>query len=224
MSSAAPIYSEIPINKQITNDLLKAYKDILVKHLDERILKEDKILSWMNNILIDAKEYFIKKYPNYDLFLYIYICPLNVYFYSNSYSISVKDIDWCDNIAFKTDNLYSCLYFFFYKHYELNYKIEEYENEIIQKEREILKKYLKEGKYGKECENYNKKINDEHSGFILKKENKLRCYFINEIYQNTTQDKYFFKYLSYGKDIYSKIIQTYDNNSLSCSHYVFFFK
>lgn len=224
MSSAAPIYSEIPINKQITNDLLKAYKDILVKHLDERILKEDKILSWMNNILIDAKEYFIKKYPNYDLFLYIYVCPLNVYFYSNSYSISIKDIDWCSNIVFKTDNLYSCLYFFFYKHYELNYKLEEYENEIIQKGREILKKYFKEGKYGKECENYIKKINEEHTNFILSKENKLRCYFINEIYQNTTQDKYFFKYLSYGKDIYSKIIQTYDNNSLSCSHYVFFFK
>jgi len=31
MSSAAPINSEIPINKQITNDLLKAYKDIKQK-------------------------------------------------------------------------------------------------------------------------------------------------------------------------------------------------
>ena len=50
MSSAPPINSEISINKQITNDLKKAFKDILEKYLDERILKEDKINSWMDNI------------------------------------------------------------------------------------------------------------------------------------------------------------------------------
>ena len=60
MSSAPPINSEISINKQITNDLKKAFKDILEKYLDERILKEDKINSWMDNILADTKEYFTK--------------------------------------------------------------------------------------------------------------------------------------------------------------------
>ena len=60
MSEAAPI--GLPINKQINEDLKKEYKIILEKHLKGRVLKEDKINSWMDNILIEAKEYFIKKY------------------------------------------------------------------------------------------------------------------------------------------------------------------
>ena len=51
---------ELPKEKQITNDLKEEYKTILEKHLDGRTLKEDKINSWMNNILSDAKEYFLK--------------------------------------------------------------------------------------------------------------------------------------------------------------------
>ena len=71
--SAAPICQNLPINKQITNDLKKEYKNILEKHLDGRIIREDKINTWMNNILIEAKTYFTSKYPDYDLFLYITI-------------------------------------------------------------------------------------------------------------------------------------------------------
>ena len=60
MSTAPPTASETPINKQITNDLKVAFKTILEKYLGGRTIKEDKIKSWMNNILTDAKEYFIK--------------------------------------------------------------------------------------------------------------------------------------------------------------------
>jgi hypothetical protein len=81
--SAAPICQNLPINKQITNDLKKEYKNILEKHLDGRIIKEDKINSWMNNILIEAKSYFTSKYPDYDLFLYIIVCPKNIFFGPN---------------------------------------------------------------------------------------------------------------------------------------------
>ena len=72
MSTAPPTASELPINKQITNDLKVAFKAILEKYLEGRTIKEDKIKSWMNDILTDAKEYFIKKYPKYDLFLDVY--------------------------------------------------------------------------------------------------------------------------------------------------------
>ena len=129
-NSAAPICQELPIKQQITNDLEKEYKNILEKHLDGRIITENKINSWMNNILIDAKNYFTSKYPDYDLFLYVFVCPRNVYFYSNFTSISLSSKDWCDSTAFKTNDLFSVIYYFFYKRLELTYELEESENEI----------------------------------------------------------------------------------------------
>ena len=222
--TAPPPSGELPKNKQITNDLKEEYKKILEKHLDGRILKEDKINSWMNNILSDAKEYFLKKYPDYNLFLHIYVCPKDVYFYSYSSSISLKASDWNDSIVFTTDNLYSCLYFFFYKECNLKYEIEDYENYIVQKGNGILKKYLQDRKYGIECKKYNEYINNEYSDLVLSKEKYLRCFFLGEIYENIEKNKYFYKYISIGKNIYSKIIHTYENDSLVCLFYSFFFK
>ena len=95
---------------------------------------------------------------------------------------------------------------------------------IIQKGSDILKKYLQDRNYGEECTNYNKYINEEYSDFILKKEKNLRSFFLSHIYQNPIQGKYYFKYLSHGKNIYSKFVQTYENDSLNCCHYLFFFK
>ena len=220
---AAPPSSELPKNKQMTNDLKEEYKNILEKHLDGRTIKEDKITSWMNNILEDAKEYFVKKYQDYDLFLYVYVCPRTVYFYSYTSSISVTNTDWSDSVTFITDSLYSCLYFFFYKHYELKYEIKE-ENEIAKKGNEILRKYLQERKYGKECDKYNQYINNEYSSFVINKVKNPRCYLLGEIYENLEGSKYYYNYLSHGKNIISKIIQTYDNDSLTCFFNIFFFK
>ena len=222
--SAAPICQNLPINKQITNDLKKEYKNILEKHLDGRIIKEDKINTWMNNILIEAKNYFTSKYPDYDLFLYITISPKNIYFWSKSYSISLPNIDWCDNAEFITNDLVSGLYFFFYKHYNLNYELEDFENEIIQSGNSILKKYLQDRKFGDECDNYGDNINEDLCNYILSKNNQLRCYFFNIIFKCPINNKYFFRYLSHGKQIYSKIIQTYKNDSLECCQFIFFFK
>ena len=217
--------STISIKDQINNDMLKVYKEILIKHLDERVLKEDKVYSWMNNILREAKEYFIKKYPDYDLFLYNYICPKNVYFRSNGTSISFKNTDYCNSVDFNTDYLHSVLYFFYYKHINLNYTLDECENEIIQKGNEILGKYLDGKKFNYvKLPNYNNSTNEEHIDFKIKKKNSLICFFLTEIYKNPIQNKYFFKYLSYGKEIYMKIFQTYVNDSLMPCHNVFFFK
>ena len=225
MSNAAPISSETPINVTITNDLKKVYKEILEKHLDGREFNENKILTWMNNILIDAKEYFIKKYNKYDLFLYVYTCPRNVYFHSNCYSISLKNIDWVDFVNFQTDKMFSSLYFFFYSHVDLKYSIDDIESEIIQNANEIIEKYLEGRNYNLvQKNNYSNNINVDETNFIINKENKCRCFFLNEIYQNPIKSKFYFKYLSYGKDIYSKIMQTYVNDSLKCYHYTFFFK
>ena len=222
MSKPAPL--AIPINKQINNDLEGEYKKLLEKHLFGRIIKDDKINSWMDNILADAKEYFIKKYPNYDLFLFVFICPRNLYFRSHNYSISVKDKDWSNIVSLQTDDLYGCIYFFYYQKYNFDYQIESYENEIIQKGGELLKKYLEDRKYSEELGNYLKYINEEYSDFILSKNKNLRCFFLSHIYQNPIPGKYYFKYLSHGKNIYSKFVQTYENDSFNCCHYLFFFK
>ena len=95
---------------------------------------------------------------------------------------------------------------------------------LIQKGSDISKKYLQDRNYGKECSNYSKYINQEYCDFILTKCDKLRCYFLNHIYQNPIQGKYYFKYLSHGKNIYAKFVQTYENDSLNCCLYLFFFK
>ena len=225
MSTAPPTASEIPINKQITNDLKVAFKAILEKYLGGRAIKEDKIKLWMNGILTDAKEYFIKKYPKYDLFLDVYVYPRNVFFYTKSTSICLPNIDLSDLVDFVDDNLYCVLYYFFYEHVELNYELENYENTLLQKESETLKKYLEDRKYGKECSKYNGYINDDLTSFILNEEkSSIRCFFLSEIYQNPIQSKYYYKYLSHGRQIYTKIIQAYNNDSLTCYHYLFFFK
>ena len=221
----APSKSESPINVIMTNDLKKAYKEILEKYMDDRDFNENKILNWINNILLDAKDYFIKKYPNYDLFLYCYACPKKVTFFSNSYSISVEKIDWCDWVQFSTDKIYSIIYFFFYKHYKLKYSIDEYENEIILKGNEFLEKYLEGRTYNYDkIKNFAGNINVDLTRFILTKEKYCRVFFLNEIYQNPIKGKFFFKYLNYGKNIYSKIILNYSNDSLKSYQYTFFFK
>ena len=137
------------------------------------------------------------------------------------------DSDCCDITEFKSDTLYSILYFLCYKKTNLSYSIEENEAEIIQKGNEILGKFLDERKYDYDkVQNYNKNINDEHIDFILKKakEKNCRCFFVSEIYQKPIQNKYFFKYISHGKSICSKIFQTYVNDSLISCHTLFFFK
>ena len=158
LESAIPI-SNTTIIDQIESDLKEYYKKILIKHLDDRVIKEDKIKSWMNNILIEAQEYFIKKYPNYDLFLNIYVCPLNISFYADSTSISIKKTDFDFYIYLKTDYLFNILYFF-YKYYNLTYDQDEYD-EIIQKGNEIIEKYLEGKKFiYKKLSNYNNGINN----------------------------------------------------------------
>ena len=107
----------------------------------------------------------------------------------------------------------------------MNYFLDEYEDEIILKGNEIIEKYLDGRKYNYDkLTNYNDGINSEHINFILSKKIYLICFCLNIIYPNPLKSKYYFKYLSYGKEIYSKIFQTYTNDSLKCNHYIFFFK
>ena len=209
----------------IKSDLTEKYKEILKIHLEGRTFKEEKVKSWLNNILIDVKDYFVKKYPNYDLFLFAHIIPNSLYYRSNSNGVFLNDSDAHNFVDYYNEFFYCILRFVFYKHYDLNYSIENYEDEIIQKINEILKKYLEDRKFIKEnAEKNNLNINSEIVDFILEKEKYLRFFTINKIYKKPLLGKFYFKYLSYGKNIYSKIIQTYDNDDLQCINYVFFFR
>ena len=94
------------------------------------------------------------------------------------------------------------MWFFFYKNYNLTYSLDDYEDEIIQKGNEIIEKYLEGRKFNYEkLINYNNEIIEEHLNFINTKIKGLRCFCLNEIYENPIKNKYFFKYLSYGKNI-----------------------
>ena len=218
--------SGINLDKEkIESDLTSKYKQILKNHLEGRPFKENKIKTWLNNILMEAKEYFINKYSGYDIFLFTQLRANSITYRSNSNCIIVVGTDGHNFAEYETDDFYCILRFCYFKHYDLNYNIEEYEDDIIQKGDEILKKYLEDRKYIREnAEKNNLSINDEYVNFILGKEKYLRMFTINKIYKKPIVGKYFFKYLCHGKNIYSKIIQTYDNEYLQCVHFTFFFK
>ena len=217
----------LPVSKkdEMNNDLKKKFKEILIKYLDDRTFKEEKVKSWTNNILNEAKEYFVSKYPGYNLFLLNSIYPRNIIFRSKAGSISVPNSDYPDFADFSNEGLYCILYYFFYKNYNLEYYLDDYESEIIQKGYEILEKHLDGRKFDYEkIFNYNNNIIDDLINYILEKEKNLRCFCFNEIYKNPITAKYFFKYLSYGKQIYSKIFFNYTNDSLICRNSIYFFK
>ena len=220
----APKASDSANKEDIENDLKQEYKKILLKHLDGREYKEEKIKSWIDNILVEAKEYFEKKYPVYNLFLYCNACEKKkVSFRQNGDCIglhkSYAENCWVINI----EGLYATLRFFFYKDCNLTYSLDNIESDIIQKGDEVLSKYLDERKFIYEkLDGYNNSINKEHIDFIFEKEKCLRCYLLNQIFKNPIGGKFCFKYLSHGKNIYSKIFQTYVNDSLISHHSIFF--
>ena len=229
MEAPSPVNAEDKSTKDIIReDLKKAYKDILSKYLDEREYKENKIKSWIDNILSEAKDYFIKKYPNYDIFLHVFVATRNTYFRSNYNVIYSEKTDDDSSTSFLTDQLYSCIYFFFFQKKDLTFTLEDCESEIMQKGNDIMIKHLEERKYNYDkIQEYNKNINNEHIDFILEKiENNqaFKCYCLNEIFQVPIKGKYVYKSLCYGKNIYSKISQSYANDSLICFHHLFFFK
>ena len=222
---AAYSVSETPIKDKIRTDLKDYFKTILIKHLEDRMYNESKIKNWVDNILLECKEYFIKQYPDYDLFLICAIYEKSVYFTEDCYHLCIAAIDASDFVDFYTDSLYSCLNFFCYKHYFLYYNLNDYESDIIRKGNETLLKYLEGRNYNTEkLRSYNNNINKEHMNYILEKCNKLRSYCINRIFQSPIKGKYYFKYLSHGKDIYRAIFQSYQNEAIICTHDIFFFK
>ena len=115
MEAPNPINSEQTKKEEMKNDLKNSFKNILEKYLDEREIKDEKMNNWMNNILIDAKEYFIKKYPNFNIFIQVYVKPRNINFRSNINVIYFENSDDYDSTSFTTNYLYSIIYFFFFK-------------------------------------------------------------------------------------------------------------
>ncbi len=209
---------------EILQNLQKEFKKIVENHLDGRVYNEDKIKKWVNNILSECKEYFSIKYPSYDLFLFCIVNEKGVYYRQNVLYASIITSDGGDFVDLETEFLYVTLRFFYFKHYELDYSLDDIESDIIKKGNELLFKYLDGKKYDYDkVDEYNRNINKEHIIYILEKEKDLRCYLLTRIFKNPIK-KYFFKYLVHGKNIYSKIFQNYTNDSLTCCHDVFFFK
>ena len=226
MEAAKPVMTTNKTQKdKIIDDLKINYQQILFKYLDDRPYNENKIKNWIDNILSDAKDFSIKNYPDYDIFLYCFIAQKNVYFNSNDRHISLPKTDGSGVAIFKSDNIYSELRFFFFIHYTLDYSLNSFESEIITKGNELMIKYLEDRKYNqKKNDSYIENINKEHIDYILSLNNKLRSFGISYIFQTPIKGKYYFNYISHGKDIYKTMFQSYQNDSLLMTHNIFFFK
>ena len=140
----------------------------------------------------------------------------------------MNKVDKTDEESFAeyaADTFYCILRFFFFKHFDLNYNIEQSEDEVVRKGDEIIRKFLEGREYTPENANkYNRDITYEYANFIAKKIKNPRMLTINKIYKKPIDGKYFYKYLCHGKNIYSKIIQTYESEYLQCVLFAFFFK
>ena len=226
MEAAKPALSKsITAKDKILADLKVSFNDILIKHLDDRSYNESKIKTWVENILSDAKEVATKSYPDYDIFLYCFIAQRNVYFNSNERHISITETDGSDYANFKNDNIYCTLKYFAFKHYKLDYSLNAFDSDIVSKGNKLMIKYLEDRKYNNEKnDNYINNINIEHIDYILKINNKLRCITTTYIFQSPIKGKYYFNYLVSGKDICKTLFQSYQNDSLLCTHTTFFFK
>ena len=169
--------------REIMIDNLKInYEKILIKYLDGRSYNENKIKNWIDNILSHAKDFSIKNYPDYDIFLYCFIAQKNICFYSNDGNISITKTDWSGIAIFRSDNINCELRFFIYKHYTLDYSINSFESEIFTKGNELMIINLEDNKYNTEKnDSYIKKINNEHVDYIVSLNNKLRCYVVSYI-------------------------------------------
>ena len=99
-------------------------------------LKIGQIIFYQNAKNISLKN-IIKKYPDYDLFLYCFVYERNVYFKDYNYRISIQNVDNSDSIYFFTNNLFSNIRFF-YKHYTLDYALTKFEASIIKREMKLF--------------------------------------------------------------------------------------
>ena len=226
MEAAKPPMTKKKSQKdKMIDDLKINCQQILIKHLDDRTYNENKIKNWIDNILSDAKDFSIKKYPDYDIFLHCFISQINVYFNANAASISIYKTDGLGVAIFKSDNIFCELRFFIFKHYTLDYSINSFESEIIIKGNELMIKYLEDRKYNQEKnDSYIQNINKEHVDYIVSIKNKLRLFEVSYIFQTPIKGKYYFNYISHGKDIYKTMFQSYQNDSLLMTHNTFFFK
>ena len=150
---------------------------------------------------------------------------MNFYFSANQYTICLPKTEGADCSSYKTDDLYCQIYYFFFKHCNLDYTLKNIESLILQKGNELMLKYLEDRKYNADKNNdYINNINKDHMYYIVEKNNKLKCSANTKIIQTPIKGKSYFDYLSHGKDIYRVIFQSYQNDSLICTHDLFFFK
>ena len=226
MEAPKPALDSIPTQKNVMHDYLEEnFKKILNKYLDDRTYNENKIKNWIKDILLDAKEFSKKAYPDYDIFIYCFIAQRNVDCNSVSNQILIIETDGGYLTDFKNDSIYCELRYFYFKHYQLDYSLDTFESDIILKANELMVKYLEDRKFNHDKNiGYINNIKNEYLDYIWSINNKLRCMAIIYIFKTPIKGKYYFDYLAYGKDIYKTLFHCYQNDSLLCLNETFFFR
>ena len=205
----------------IFKDLSEKGKEILSKHLDGRIYKESKIYEWINLILNDSENYFKNKYPLYNIFVYCAIFSNNTSFYSNYTSICVSSSESATISIFKSDQLYSCLYFFYFKNFNSDPCLS-LEPKILFSGNKLLCDIFDERKYNEKTSNYCKRLNDEHITNILNIDRSRRYFFLTLAFKKPLIEfSYNYRYI-YPHSL-KEIIQTFFTSDTEILHFIFMF-
>ena len=154
----------------IINDLKEQYSKILTKYLVDRVYNENSVKKWTNDILLEAKEYFIEKYSDYNLYLYCLISEAKTPFsqdYSCIFNGSNDIMSWVD---FKNDSITCVLSIMIFKINNLDDPTNDFESNIIKKGNEIIIKYMENRKFSP-THNITliNNITKEHNDLLLKK-------------------------------------------------------
>ena len=222
--------NELEKNSKITNenirdimkeDLKKKGKDLLVKHLDGRTYKEEKVDEWMKNILDEYENYFKQKYPSYYSFMFLDICSKDTYFYIDYHYICVSSKETTFSCQFITDALYSCINLFFFKSFNSisNFSLEP---KIISFGNKLLYEIFDERKYDNKMSDYCARFNKEFQSFFCSLDKRRRVLNLTFAFQKPLKN-FSYNYRAICPYHLSKIIQTFLTVDTEIYHFAFIF-
>ena len=221
----SPTPNPIPTKREeISTELEKKAKEILEKHLDGRNYIESKIDNWINLILNDIENYFKEKYPSYNLFAFCDIFSSNTSFYSDYTTICRISTDNSCLAIFKTDNIYSCLYLFFFKDFTSN-QCFSLLPKIVSTGNKLLYEIFDERSYNKKFSEYSKRLNNEHIQQILKINTSKNIFFLTLSIKKPNINFSFNYRTVYNNNTYNinEIIQTFFTTDTEILHLIYVF-
>ena len=204
----------------ISEDLKIKGKELLIKHLDGRIYKEDKVNEWIENILNDCENYFKEKYSSYHLFMLCEVCSINTYFNGSSKGLLASQENYVFPV-FKTDELFSRFHLFFFTNFT-SIENSSLEPKILSYGNKLLYEIFDERKYDAKMDDYRSRFNNEFNTYFHNLDCKKRVYNITYAFQKPLKD-FSYNYRTISPYNLIRIIQTFFTKDTEIYHYLFIF-